>query len=177
MCFEVNARTLTPELRMRLKAPLGRLFTGDEGRAAREAWSQVLSDCPAKIIVVGDRVTLDSAGLNVRADLYIVDRKVMRQAVSMEYPQVDKTFEVENPPGTITSSAVEAVRRAVASCGRVRITVRGEEDLLTLPAILEAPIGSCVVYGQPGIGVVVVKVTEEKKREVQAMVEAMPLNP
>jgi len=171
---EVNSRVLTPELRVRLKAPLGTLFKGDERQAAQDAWSLVQRSTSAKIIVVGDRVSIDSAALNVKADLYIVDGKVMRQPVSDRHREVDRVFDVENPAGKITSSAVEAVRRALASGETTRINVHGEEDLLTLPAILEAPLGSSVVYGQPGEGVVVVKVTERKKREVRAIVEAMP---
>ena len=40
----------------------------------------------------------------------------------------------------------------------MKIVVEGEEDLATLPAILYAPPGSVVVYGQPDEGSVLVKV-------------------
>jgi len=173
----LNARVLTPELRARLKSPLGALFTGDKARPAQEAWALALRDRPVKVIVVGDRVTEDSAALKVRADLYIVDRRIMRRTVSVRYPEVDRAVTVGNPAGRITRSAVEAIRAALASGERTRIEVQGEEDLLTLPAILEAPLGSCVIYGQPREGVVVVKVTEAKKREIQAMVDGMPWDP
>jgi len=48
----------------------------------------------------------------------------------------------------------------------VRIFVRGEEDLAALPAILLAPEGSVVLYGQPDEGVVFVSITKSKKEEI-----------
>lgn len=51
------------------------------------------------------------------------------------------------------------------------LLVDGEEDLLALPAIVHAPIGGVVYYGQPQQGLVEVMVTEEKKREVLALLK------
>ncbi len=49
----------------------------------------------------------------------------------------------------------------------------GEEDLLTLVAILVAPAGSIVAYGQPEIGIVLVRISEDKKDEIQALIDRM----
>jgi len=49
----------------------------------------------------------------------------------------------------------------------VRIFVRGEEDLAAVPAMLMAPEGSAVLYGQPDQGVVLVQITESKKEEIR----------
>jgi len=43
--------------------------------------------------------------------------------------------------------------------------VTGEEDLLALPAIVLAPLGSVVLYGQYDKGVVINEVTEELKKK------------
>jgi len=51
--------------------------------------------------------------------------------------------------------------------------VDGEEDLLTLVAVLHAPENSFIVYGQPREGVVIVKATREKKAEVAEILKAM----
>jgi uncharacterized protein (UPF0218 family) len=51
--------------------------------------------------------------------------------------------------------------------------VDGEEDLLTLIAVLNAPEKSLVVYGQPYEGIVVVKVTAKKKAEAMEILKAM----
>ena len=53
------------------------------------------------------------------------------------------------------------------------IVVDGEEDLLTLPAIVESPDDAFVVYGQPYEGLVVVTATAAKKREILEMMNAM----
>jgi uncharacterized protein (UPF0218 family) len=38
------------------------------------------------------------------------------------------------------------------------VVVDGEEDLATLPALVAAPTGASIVYGQPGEGMVLVEV-------------------
>jgi len=51
----------------------------------------------------------------------------------------------------------------------VRIVVDGEEDLATLPALVAAPRGSSVVYGQPGDGMVHVAVIEAQTDEARQL--------
>jgi uncharacterized protein (UPF0218 family) len=51
--------------------------------------------------------------------------------------------------------------------------IDGEEDLLTLVAVLSAPEDTLVVYGQPHIGIVAVKATEETKEKMHRIVDAM----
>ena len=53
----------------------------------------------------------------------------------------------------------------------------GEEDLLALAAVLFAPFGSMVVYGQPKQGIVVIDVTEDSKRRIHDIVERMEVKP
>jgi uncharacterized protein (UPF0218 family) len=55
----------------------------------------------------------------------------------------------------------------------VRIFVKGEEDLAALPAIAMAPLSSVVIYGLPDEGAVVVKVTQDKKKEIQSLINKM----
>jgi uncharacterized protein (UPF0218 family) len=73
----------------------------------------------------------------------------------------------------LTEEAVNAVKEALAREGKTKIYVRGEEDLLTLPAILYAPEGSSVVYGQPDKGVVEVKIDAKTKNKVKKIIEDM----
>ena len=105
--------------------------------------------------------------------LSIVDNKVMRKNIEPVLLEVDQTLRVKNPPGTITEEAVTAVQEALKCNYRVKIVVDGEEDLLTLIAVLFAPEDSLIVYGQPHEGVVVVKATHEKKAEVAEILKAM----
>jgi hypothetical protein len=56
--------------------------------------------------------------------------------------------------------------------GPVVVRVRGEEDLLALVAIIEAPIGSLVIYSQPRMGVVLVDVDEQAKQNALSILGA-----
>jgi uncharacterized protein (UPF0218 family) len=53
------------------------------------------------------------------------------------------------------------------------VIIDGEEDLLTIVTVLSAPAGAFVVYGQPQVGVVVVKVTEEAQERMRRIVDLM----
>ena len=80
---------------------------------------------------------------------------------------------MNNPQGTITEEAILAIKEALEKNEHTHIVVEGEEDLLTLIAVLYAPENAFVVYGQPHSGIVVVKVTSEKKAQVQKFLNAM----
>jgi uncharacterized protein (UPF0218 family) len=128
---------------------------------------------PAKIIAVGDRVSGNLINSGFSPNVVIVDNKVMRKPVEPLEFDAEKTFSIRNPAGTITDEAYETVEKAVGSAGRVRVLVDGEEDLLTLVAVLSAPVGSIVVYGQPREGIVVIPVTKESKRKMMDIVDRM----
>ncbi len=167
-------KTLTPSLRRRLKKPLGILVPGPPEIAVKGLKEFVLKEKPSKTIAVGDIVsqTLHKGGVEV--NLYLTDNKVMRKETCEASLEATRVLSVVNRPGTIAFEAVKAIEEALKEDGPVRIMVEGEEDLLTLPSILAAPLNSIVVYGQPGEGIVIVKTTREKKEEIQRLVEAMP---
>lgn len=121
------------------------------------------------LITVGDVVTATFIQANIIPNISIIDFKTKRETISDQ--QVLKylpkpTSTVHNPSGTIDQEAVVAFQKALQSKQPIAIGVTGEEDLLTLPAILLAPLGSVVVYGQSDVGMIQVLVTEEKKQEV-----------
>jgi uncharacterized protein (UPF0218 family) len=51
--------------------------------------------------------------------------------------------------------------------------VEGEEDLLTLIAVLYAPKNALVLYGQPHEGLVAVRITSEKKAQAERILKEM----
>ena len=81
--------------------------------------------------------------------------------------------EVANPAATLSQELIDVIRGRLASDGRVKIVVDGEEDLATLPAIVYAPLGSAVVYGQPNEGSVAVVVTPERKEYAKSIMDKM----
>jgi uncharacterized protein (UPF0218 family) len=133
----------------------------------------VKKEKPLKIISVGDIVSRNMAEQGISLDVLIVDNKVMRKPIQPIKVDTDQTLHANNPPGTITDEAWTAIGRAMEQKGRTRVVIDGEEDLLTVVAVLSAPEDSLVVYGQPHVGIVVVKVTEETREKMRRIVDAM----
>jgi len=169
----INIRYLTPQLRKKLKKPLGTLFCGSLEETMAMVKTLIEEKKPAKIVTVGDRVSQDLFNHNMLPTVLIVDDKIMRKEIPPISATAEKAINVTNPPGTITEEAWSAIEKAMESYQRTKIIVDGEEDLLTLVAILTAPDGSLVLYGQPHEGVVVVKATAEMKRKIREIVDAM----
>ena len=159
--------TLPEDLRPALRKPFGDVLTG-EALADR-----IRSLNPGKVVAVGDYVYRSLVELSVTPDVAILDGRVMRTQVG--YPELgDRTiFRVKNPKGMITREAWKAVVEALNTPGRTAVLVDGEEDLLAIPAVIHAPDGSVVVYGQPGEGAVVMVVDEGLRSEALKVVGRM----
>jgi len=164
---------LTPELRRKLKNPIGTLIRGSFNETMTKLKDLVEKEKPPIVITVGDIVSKNLSENNMLPKLSIVDNKVMRRKIQPIALTVNKTFYVKNPPGTITEEAVATIQQALKHDRRVKIVVDGEEDLLTLAAALYAPENSFVVYGQPLEGIVLVKATKQKKKEVIEILRTM----
>jgi GTP-dependent dephospho-CoA kinase len=159
-----------------MKKPLGTLYVG-KGRDTIEKFVGELVS-PTKLISVGDVTTFHLLEAGITPDICIVDDRTKRKPVSSDVSarNRDAVYEevsVDNPAGIITDELIKTLSEAFASEKPLRIFVRGEEDLATLPVILMAPLDSVVLYGQPDEGVVFVKVTEEKKGEIRALFEKL----
>ncbi|MFQ5999373.1 MAG: GTP-dependent dephospho-CoA kinase family protein [Candidatus Bathyarchaeia archaeon] len=128
---------------------------------------------PSKIISVGDTVSDNMTRHGISLQVLIVDNKVMRAPIQPIAVDADQTLHVKNPPGTLTEEAWAVIRKALRGNQRTKVLVDGEEDLLTLVAVLCAPENSLVVYGQPREGIVVVKVTEKSREKMRRIVDAM----
>lgn len=167
---------LPKELRPLMKKPLGKLYTG-KGRDTIEKFVEELT-CPTKLISVGDVTTFHLLEAGIIPDICIVDDRTKRKPVSSDVSarnrdNVYDEVSVDNPAGIITDELIKTLSEAFASEKPIRIFVRGEEDLATLPVILMAPLGAIVLYGQPDEGVVFVKVTETKKEEIRVLFEKL----
>lgn len=132
----------------------------------------VADERPPKVIAVGDAVSLGMRRFGMDASLYIVDRKTMRTDIDGTISGLEEIV-VWNPPGVVTEEAYEALRRILEETEPRVVRVDGEEDLLALPLIILAPVGSIITYGQPHVGLVVVRVTPESKNEIRELLDAM----
>lgn len=168
-----TAYALPFKLRKRLKKPLGELIKGSFEETVSRFKQIVEREKSPGIVSVGDAVSKNLAENGIYPNLLIVDNRIMRKNITPVALNADVEKQVKNPPGTITFEALNAVQKALKANHRTKIIVDGEEDLLALCAILYAPENFFVVYGQPREGIVVVKVTKQKKEEVAGILRAM----
>lgn len=169
----IKIRRLTPTLRKKLKFPLGLLIRGKSDETMKQLGELVEREKPSRIISVGDVVSESMTKHGIFPQVMIVDNRVMREPITPVYLEADQTLHLKNPSGTLTDQAWPTIQEALRQMQRTKVVVDGEEDLLTLVAVLCAPEKSLVVYGQPHEGIVVVKVTEQTKGMVRQVVEAM----
>ncbi|WP_336036133.1 GTP-dependent dephospho-CoA kinase family protein [Halobacterium yunchengense] len=162
------AATLPPDARGAFKDPLGPVY---------EDVYDLLADAGSPVIAVGDVVTYHLVEAGAPPKVAVVDGKTEREAVSEAVaggrPDADRTVEVESDPATVSVELLEALADAVRADGSTVVSVTGEEDLATLPAVLLAPADASVVYGQPGEGMVLVNVTSAVAARARALCERL----
>lgn len=165
---------LPNKMREELRKPIGTVFKGNENQvgATLQAMEYIKKINPEMIITVGDIVSDTFEKKGIVADIKILDYRTHRQNIN-ERIMVPKNMKVNNP-GTISFSAVSAIKKAIEEriYKNVKsvISIKGEEDLLALPAILLAPFHSIVFYGQYELGIIGVLVTEEKKKLIEQLI-------
>jgi len=168
---------LPDSLRSELKSPLGLLIRGSVDETVEKLRELIDSIKPEKIISIGDVVSESMLRNGLKVDVFIVDNRSMRKPREPLHFKVDKILTLTNPAGTINSEAWHVIGEAINSMGLVKVLVDGEEDLLTMVAVLLAPENSIVVYGQPGEGAVVIKVDEKSKKRISEILDRMERKP
>ncbi len=163
--------TLTPSLRRKLKKPLGRLFPAVEVRGEEFL---ALAAGSSFVVTVGDRVSETLQETTGRSpDVFVVDGMERRRAREVPKMPHAATLRAKNPAGRITRAARGAVKKAFAGKKPAMVVIAGEEDLLAIPAVIEAPLGAVVFYGQPLEGVVAVVVDERSKANARRALREM----
>lgn len=163
---------LPDKLRPLLAQPFGPIH--DTGEALRKTKGRL-------VIAVGDVVTqmfLDAAEL---PKVMLVDGVTQRGAKvegALQNLPIHgvRRVEVRNPAACITQQLIAAMDSALKSKGSTLIHVTGEEDLAALPAMILAPEGAAVCYGQPQRGVVVVVVTPAVRERAQDILKQMDVS-
>ena len=155
--------TLPDELRGELKEPMGPIETDA---------ATLLQEVSGPLSAVGDVVTYHFLTAGRDPDVALVDGITKREAVDAEIRRtvIDRDARaVANPPATITAELARALREAIDADEPVTLLVDGEEDLAVLPAIVAAPDGASVVYGQPDEGMVHVVVDETIRERIRLL--------
>ena len=155
--------TLPPELREEFKEPFGPLYTDVD---------DLLADADEPIVAVGDMVTYHLREAGHEPHVSVVDGLTERAAIPDEVREGledagERRIDVVNEPAELSRDLLLALREAVDAEADTLLVVEGEEDLATLPAVLAAPLGGSVVYGQPGEGMVLIPVTEDARAEMR----------
>jgi len=167
------AYRLPHDLRSELKKPLGKLYPKN---TIREEIHQELIKPAEKIITVGDVITRNLLDSGITINLAVIDGKTQRTTSTP--PSIDlqgnhRLVHVHNPPATITEELIKALKNALVEREPAVIVVDGEEDLAVLPAVLLAPATSIVMYGQPGIGGVLMRVDDALREKVGRLLYRM----
>ena len=168
--------TLPKSMRRELKVPLGLLLEGEPSETITRLREMIRRLRPVMFASVGDFSSRNVLEAGLKPDIVVVDQRVMRACV--EPLSLGNRLEIRtrNPPGTIDAEAWGALEEAVSLKRGVAVIVEGEEDLLVLPLIASMPLGSLIVYGQPLLGMVVVEVTEARKRWAEGFMRRMEEN-
>ena len=179
-----------------LRNPLGKIVREKETK-------DLMKDLKEKIVItVGDQTTKTLLDQGIIPHLAIIDQMVGRKKYIKLHQFIKQShfvIGITSGPGFIAKDAILAIQVTLArQAGQGRqasqarqgrqatqekhvIVVDGEEDLLALPAILNAPIGSVVLYGQPASlvviqgspkeGIVIVDVDSKVKKIVQKLMK------
>lgn len=170
--MRLKAFKVGEELREKLRRPWGLVITNDDVEAGK--LEEALKNMNVHTIVtVGDVTTHKFLERGLMPRLAVVDMKTLRGAYHIDLRKHMKVVrEVVNPPGHIVSTMVEEISKAFEEEGGL-VVVRGEEDLLVIPSILALPEGAVVAYGQPGVGIVLIKVDKDIKEKAKELLTSM----
>lgn len=139
-----------------LKEPAGELFLGPE-QSPEVAMSAAMENiAPGGIIAVGDVSVETLLEMGVTPDIGLVDGMTKRSELieKVDLSSFDILLKADNPAGAITPSLIDSIDAALHNDQTTCIEVDGEEDLAPIIVHLLAPLGTNVIYGQPGKGVV-----------------------
>ncbi|NIQ06053.1 MAG: DUF359 domain-containing protein [Candidatus Korarchaeota archaeon] len=164
---------LPEHLRSRLKVPLGKLIPND--KVTRETILENLSE-DSYLITVGDATTEKMMSFGIIPSLQIVDNLEKRSSRNSPIPDegIKTKLSCINPAAEISQESIDVIKQALESEeGPVRITVKGEEDLLVIPVCIYAPENSVVMYGQPHEGLVITKVDSEIRNKTKSILNSM----
>ena len=170
------------KIRPELQKPLGKVF-----KTAHQVVKFIKFIKPIQVIAVGDIIVDSLLKEGFDPDVKIIDFRSRRQVIprspSIQLRINSATRDLAkrkyiNKPGTINIKTTEKLKKLIHQSishpkgvqARSWVIIDGEEDLLTLPAILFAPLGSLILYGHWQHGIIGVEITEEIKQAVKVII-------
>ncbi len=131
-----------------------------------------------KVISIGDICSHKLIENNLIPHICVYDGLSQRKKVSSKLKNFfenhySKIIVIENEAGTINPLAELSLISLIESKSPGALNVKGEEDLLTLVAMMHLPKGYVVVYGQPKKGAVLVEYSEDVKKKAKKIYNNM----
>lgn len=159
---------LPSALRSKFKKLFGNLIRKPDKKILNE---MIKDRCP--VVCIGDVVTYTLLSYGIHMDVAVVDHSTCRgdfvhkeKIISM----IEKKISIRNEPATISDEAFRTIREVMTSTfpkeTTLLVEVEGEEDLLLMPAVINAPENSVLFYGQPDAGIVAVYPNEKLRDEM-----------
>ncbi len=167
-------RLLQLEGRVGLKSPKGDVFEFKDGAPEKRVVERIKAESPPLVITVGDVTTATILAEGYTPQVMIVDGTTKRGVYDKRF-SAGTEFLVYNPAATIYPEAWSTIATAIHESQPTLISVDGEEDLLGFPAVLLAPQGAVVLYGQPDVGIVWIPVNIENKKLARKLLDKMPV--
>lgn len=175
--MEITTLKLPFELRKELASPKGELLRGTAKENAPKLIALFKKKQVGIIVAIGDVVSEALVKHGFEPQIVVTDGQTKRVSIGYDlaFPGYE-VVKVKSPPAVISEEAWREIRnicRTLTPETRVHLVVEGEEDLLALPFVLELPLNSAVIYGQPNEGAVVITVTQSKKFLIENLMKKM----
>jgi cytidyltransferase-like protein len=135
-----------------------------------------------EVITVGDVTTSIFLKNKKFPKIAIIDFFVERNRKYSSFTELgfkgsEKIYYSANPAGQLTPSLFLALQQIFSENRENSILfIDGEEDLSVLTALLYAPLNFHIFYGQPGEGLVHIRVTEDIKEKAREIISAFNKN-
>lgn len=152
---------LPPSFRPELKKVWGIHIFGEEKEIVRKYKELIKEKKIKKTITVGDYCSL-----TLPSDIKIFDGKIKRKKIKNSLPF---SLNCSNPQGTIQATVWPIIKKAIKE--NKNVFVKGEEDLLTIPAVLLSSENTAVIYGFVDKGICLIEVSLETQRTFKELLK------
>lgn len=175
--IDTSGKLILPNsLRGAFKEPFGRIISQGEIQTS------MLLHAKQGFICVGDKTTKTARELGILPRLSVIDLHVGRKPFGtidqFHFPKEVVIHTIQSGPGYISQDVITFCKGYFASNTNQEssvLLINGEDDLVTLAVIVNAPLHTLVYYGQPKEGIVEVVVTQEIKQRCLHLLDQFEL--
>jgi len=145
---------LPDEMKLELRKIWGIPIFGSKKEVVKKYQKIIKERGFKKIITVGDYCSR-----NLSSNVKIFDGKIKRRKIKKI---LNYSLGCQNRAGTIQKEVWPILKKAIKR--EENVFVNGEEDLLVIPTVLLSGKNNAVVYGFPGKGICLIKVSPQIKK-------------